>query len=90
VQRLGAGRERAGEPVDPHAGITFHARRGARVEKGQPLATLYATHAGLLAEPAALLRQSIAIAAAPPKPVQLVSRVFDRESAEAYLQNAVR
>jgi len=56
------------------------------VEKGQPLATLYATHAGLLAEPAALLRQSIAIAAAPPKPVQLVSRVFDRESAEAYLQ----
>ena len=46
VQRTGAGREKAGEPVDPHAGIVFHARRGARVERGQPLATLYATDAG--------------------------------------------
>ena len=45
VQRTGAGREKAGEPVDPHAGILFHARRGARVEKGQPLATIYATNA---------------------------------------------
>ena len=43
VQRTGAGREKAGEPVDPHAGILFHARRGAHVEKGQPIATLYAT-----------------------------------------------
>jgi pyrimidine-nucleoside phosphorylase len=43
VQRTGAGREKAGEPVDPHAGILFHARRGARVERGQPFATLYAT-----------------------------------------------
>ena len=58
------------------------------MEKGQPLATLYATHAGLLAEPAALLRQSITIAAAPPEPVQLVSRVFNRESTEVYLRDA--
>ena len=34
VQRTGAGREKAGEPVDPHAGIVFHARRGAQIEKG--------------------------------------------------------
>ena len=46
VQGTGAGREKAGEPVVPHAGIRFHARRGAFVEKGQPLATLYATHEG--------------------------------------------
>jgi pyrimidine-nucleoside phosphorylase len=85
VQRLGAGRERAGEPVDPHAGIEFHARRGARVEKGQSIATLYATRVGLLPEPVTLLKQSITIAAAPPEPVQLVSRVFTRKSAEAYL-----
>ncbi len=36
VQRTGAGREKAGEPVDPHAGIDFHARRGARLEKASP------------------------------------------------------
>ncbi len=33
VQRTGAGREKAGEPVDPHAGIVFHARRGALLRR---------------------------------------------------------
>ena len=56
VQRTGAGREKAGEPVDPHAGILFHARRGARVERGQPLATIYATKPEMLAEPVAILK----------------------------------
>ncbi|MGA3071347.1 MAG: thymidine phosphorylase, partial [Terracidiphilus sp.] len=90
VQRLGAGRERAGAPVDPHAGILFHARRGARVEEGQPIATLYATSAALLAEPIALLREAIIIAKTPPRAVPLVSRIFTRESAEKYLRDAVR
>ena len=85
VQRLGAGREKAGEPVDPHAGIHFHARRGAYIEKGQPLATLYATHAGLLAEPASLLKKAIEFSAAPPEPVPLISRIFTRSEAEAFL-----
>ena len=90
VQRTGAGREKAGEPVDPHAGILFHARRGARVEQGQPIATLYATSAALLQEPIALLKEAILISKAPPKPVELVSRIFTRETAEAHLRNAVR
>jgi pyrimidine-nucleoside phosphorylase len=91
VQRTGAGREKAGEPVDPHAGIEFHARYGVRVEQGQPLATLYATSEAMLAEPLALLKQAIIISesprqAAPP----LVSRIFTREAAEAHLRDAVR
>jgi pyrimidine-nucleoside phosphorylase len=86
VQRLGAGREKAGEPVDPHAGIHFHARRGAHIQQGQPIATLYATDVALLGEPIALLREAIAIAKAPPGDVPLVSRIFTRESAEAHLQ----
>jgi pyrimidine-nucleoside phosphorylase len=90
VQRLGAGREKAGEPVNPHAGIEFHARRGARVEQGQPLATLYATSAALLPEPIAILRQAITLSPAPPQVVPLVSRIFTRETAEAYLRDAVR
>ena len=90
VQRLGAGREKAGEPVDPHAGIHFHARRGARVDEGQPIATLYATSAALLAEPMALLREAITIATIPPGKVPLVSRIFTREPAENYLRDAVR
>ncbi len=90
VQRLGAGRENAGEPVDPHAGIEFHARRGARVERGQPLATLYATRQEMLAEPVALIQQAIAIRETTPEPVPLVSHVFLRENAETYLRDAVR
>ncbi len=90
VQRLGAGRERAGEPVDPHAGILFDARRGARLEKGQPMATLYATSPALLSEPIAILKQAIRFSQDPPEPVPLVKSIFTRESAEDYLSNAVR
>jgi pyrimidine-nucleoside phosphorylase len=90
VQRTGAGREKAGEPVDPHAGIEFHARRGARVEKGQPLATLYATNPDLLAEPEEILKQAITFSPAPPQVVPLVSRIFTREAAEAHLRDVVR
>jgi pyrimidine-nucleoside phosphorylase len=89
VQRTGAGREKAGEPVDPHAGIDFHARRGARLEKGQPLATLYATSPALLAEPAEILKQAIHFSQAPPQVVPLVSRIFTRESAEEYLKDSL-
>jgi pyrimidine-nucleoside phosphorylase len=90
VQRTGAGREKAGEPVDPHAGILFHARRGARVRRGQPLATLYATRAELLAEPAAMLTRAITISEDLPGAVPLVSGIFTRESAEKHLRDAVR
>lgn len=86
VQRLGAGREKAGEPVDPHAGILFDARRGARVEKGQPIATLYATTPTQLAEPIATLKQAIRFSDAPPDAVPLVSNIFTLETAEAYLR----
>jgi pyrimidine-nucleoside phosphorylase len=90
VQRLGAGREKAGEPVDPHAGIEFHARRGARVEAGRPFATLYATSAQMLAEPVELIRAAVTIQKEPPQPVPLVSRIFTRPTADAYLKDAVR
>jgi pyrimidine-nucleoside phosphorylase len=90
VQRTGAGREKAGEAVDPHAGIVFHARRGARVERGQPLATIYATTEEMLLEPSELLRQAITISATYPEFVPQVSRIFTRENAEEFLRNAVR
>jgi pyrimidine-nucleoside phosphorylase len=91
VQRLGAGRENAGDPVDAHAGIEFHVKRGARVEKGQPFATLYGTSSDLLAEPISRIKKAITFAEAPKdEVVPLVSHIFIRENAEAYLRNAVR
>ena len=86
VQRLGAGREKPGRPVDPHAGILFHARRGARVDRGQPLATLYATTPAQLAEPEAILKRAIRFSEAPPQPPPLVARIFTRAEAEEYLR----
>ena len=90
VQRTGAGRERAGEQVDPHAGIIFNARRGARVREGEPLAVLYATTPAMLREPGELLREAIAISATPPEFVPLVGRIFTHENAERHLHDAVR
>jgi pyrimidine-nucleoside phosphorylase len=89
VQRTGAGREKAGEPVDPHAGILFHARRGARVERGQPLATIFATHTAMLAEPEEILRRAIRIGETPPVAVPIISRVITRETAEKLLETAM-
>ena len=39
--RLGAGRARKEDPVQFGAGIIIHAKRGEKIEKGQPLLTLY-------------------------------------------------
>ena len=90
VQRTGAGREHAGEPVDPHAGIVFHARRGAHIQAGQPLATVYATTTEMLHEPIEILRQAIRFSQTAPAPVPLIGRIFTRESAEEYLKTAAR
>ena len=92
VQRTGAGREKAGEPVDPQAGILFHAKRGARLERGEPLATIYATTEAQLVEAAAILKKAIHLSKTLPHAVAppLVGRIFTRENAENYLRNAVR
>jgi pyrimidine-nucleoside phosphorylase len=90
VQRLGAGRVKAGEPVDPHAGIEFHVRRGARAQKGQPFATLYATNEQMLLEPIARIKGAVRFSDEAPEEVPLVSNIFMRENAEAYLRDAIR
>jgi len=43
--RLGAGRARKEDPVQFGAGVILHVKRGDRVEKGQPLLTLYTDEA---------------------------------------------
>jgi len=40
AHRLGAGRTRAGDPVHFGVGLILHAKRGARVQAGDPLATI--------------------------------------------------
>jgi pyrimidine-nucleoside phosphorylase len=100
VQRTGAGREpkddsdapresRGWEPVDPHAGIVFHARRGVYVEEGQPYATVHATSPDQLNEAVTLLRSAVRIDETRPVGVPaLIQQVFTRKNAEAYLEDA--
>jgi pyrimidine-nucleoside phosphorylase len=88
VQRLGAGREKAGELVDAHAGILFHVKRGEQVNAGKPFATLFASHAKMLDEPERLIRNAVKFTAEAPPAVPLISRVFTRADAESHLAAA--
>ncbi len=65
VQRLGAGREKAGEPVEPHAGIEMHVKLGARIAPRQPLMTMFAADPEKLVEPENLLREALVITEEP-------------------------
>ena len=42
--RLGAGRLQASDPVHPGVGVFVHKKQGERVERGEPLATLWAVN----------------------------------------------
>jgi pyrimidine-nucleoside phosphorylase len=86
VQRLGAGRERAGEPVEALAGLEMHVKLGDRVEAGEPLATLFTQNDALFAEPEHLLRSALTISDAPAAPPLLVRRIISTENKNSFLQ----
>jgi pyrimidine-nucleoside phosphorylase len=85
VQRLGAGREKAGEPVEAHAGLAMHVKLGARVEAGQALVTLFAEDENRFAEPEQLLREALVIGDEPVAPPPLVGDIISAENKDRYL-----
>ena len=80
VQRLGAGRSRAEEPVAAHAGLEMHAKLGAPLQTGDLLFTLFADDPARFAEPERLLRDAITIADAPPRVIPLVHETLTRDT----------
>ena len=76
VQRLGAGRLRAGDSVDPHAGLCLHRKLGDRVEAGEPLFTVFAADQQRCAEPLALLAGAVAIEQERREPPPLLGEVL--------------
>jgi pyrimidine-nucleoside phosphorylase len=70
--RLGAGRERKGEPIDHRTGIVLHAKVGDRVERGAAFAEVH--HAGTPADAAAIaqVREAFAWSARPVRARKLI------------------
>jgi len=56
--RLGAGREKKGEPIDHRTGIVLHAKVGDRVERGQPYADVHVADKPADAEAVAMIRDA--------------------------------
>lgn len=87
VQRLGAGRERAGEPVAAHAGLELHVKLGGHIETGQPLCTLFTDDEARLAEPEQLLYDALTFGSEPETPPPLIGEIVTRENSGALLRN---
>jgi pyrimidine-nucleoside phosphorylase len=86
VQRLGAGRERAGEPVEAHAGIEMHVKLGAKVDAGQPLVTLFTEDEGRFAEPEQLLTEALTVGDAPVAAPPLVREIISADNKNKFLK----
>lgn len=87
VQRLGAGRERAGEPVAAHAGLELHAKLGWRVEAGQPLCTLFTDEETRFAEPEQLLSHALTIGSEPETLPALIGEIITSQNSGEVLRN---
>jgi pyrimidine-nucleoside phosphorylase len=90
VQRLGAGRERAGEPVEAHAGLEMHVKLGAKIEAGQPLATLFAEDEARFEEPEMLLAEALTIGDAPASVPRLIGEIISAENKNSFLKQPRR
>ncbi len=73
AMRLGAGRERKEDPIDPSVGVTVHAKVGDTVTTGQPLATVAWTDEARLEAATEILEHAWRIEdqLVPPNPIVL-------------------
>lgn len=72
AMRLGAGRQRKEDTIDPAVGITLHAKPGDAVLTGEPLATLEYRHQARLDEALRVLEDTWSITDDPPAPTPLI------------------
>ena len=56
--RLGAGREKKGEPIDHRTGIVLHAKVGDRIERGEPYADVHVAGKPADADAIAMIREA--------------------------------
>ena len=84
ITRLGGGRTKVTDTVDPTVGFVITARPGDRVEAGEPLATVFARDASGVAAGHACLGEAIVIAESAEPPLPLISHRVSRAGVEPY------
>ncbi len=70
--RLGAGRERVEDRIDPGVGLVAHSKVGDRVSRGQPLVTLHYNEDGRVEAARAMVTAAYRIGARSPAPRPLI------------------
>jgi pyrimidine-nucleoside phosphorylase len=73
---LGAGRERVDSVIDPAVGMRLHKKLGSRVEKGEPLGTLYFNDEARYREACRLLLESYRFSEMQPELPVLIKAVI--------------
>jgi thymidine phosphorylase len=74
--RLGAGRARAEDPVDPAVGVGSLAKTGQRIAKGEALCMVHANDPARMAEAKEILSQAIVVGAQAVTPSPLVGEIL--------------
>ncbi len=77
AMRLGAGRARADDPIEPGAGLVLHRKVGDRVRRGEPLAILHTGVAGRLDDAVPRVQAAYRIGAEAPEEQPLVVEIVE-------------
>ncbi|HEU5048676.1 MAG TPA: thymidine phosphorylase [Gemmatimonadales bacterium] len=83
ITALGGGRSEVDDVIDPAVGFMISARPGDRVERGQPLATIYARTGAAADAAAATLAEAITIGETA-EPLPLIAERISRTGAEPW------
>ena len=73
--RLGAGRAKAADKIDPAVGVSGLVKIGERVESGAPLCVIHANNEEALSEAKAILAKAISIGEAAGAPAKLIDEI---------------
>jgi pyrimidine-nucleoside phosphorylase len=74
--RLGAGRAKAEDKIDPAVGVTALVKTGERIAAGAPLCVVHASDRQTLAEAKEMLARAIVVGDAAPRTVPLIDEVI--------------
>ncbi len=79
---LGAGRERKEDPIDLTAGLVFHVKPGDFVQRGEPVAQLFAQDPARLIPAREELLQALSWGDTPPRPQTLIHALVTQDGVQ--------